>query len=148
MLEGPYLIVSRNNSVTTVKLLRTGYRPNPFSIPYRVGNFLDTPHIPGGLWGPRSCTVEVYWRLFCRALKLRRCGPGQSPPSSTKFKNTWGLTSTPPRIFVLRCLMRHSGDFTCAILKLVLITQKTFNRAAENTVWINRQKFLSHLPRV
>jgi hypothetical protein len=41
--------------------------------------------------------------------------------------------------------MKHSGDFTCSILKLVLITQKTFNRVADNAGRINKQNFLSHL---
>jgi hypothetical protein len=42
-----------------------------------------------------------------------------SPPSSAEVKNAWSYTSTPQRVFMVWCLVKHKDNFTLSSIDVV-----------------------------
>jgi hypothetical protein len=77
-------------------------RPRVFTSPYH----------PERLCGPPSLLSNGYRELFHRAVKQKGFEADPSPPTSAKFKKIWTYTSTPPYVFMEKCLVKHRDRFT------------------------------------
>jgi hypothetical protein len=68
----------------------------------RIFTFL---YRPDWLWGPPSLLSSGYWVFFSLGVKWTGQETYHLPPTSAKVKKTWIYTSTPPYIFMAKCLV-------------------------------------------
>jgi hypothetical protein len=50
--------------------------------------------------------------LIPQGVEQMECEPDHSPPSSTKVRNWWSYTFTPPYIFLVWCLIKPKNNLT------------------------------------
>jgi hypothetical protein len=75
--------------------------------PYGLENRHSIPGTrPHRSWGPPSLLSNGYSGFFTW-LEVH-----YSPPSSAEVKNAWSYSSTPQRIGMVWCLIKHRGKFT------------------------------------
>jgi hypothetical protein len=57
---------------------------------------------------------HIQWVSGALTLGIKRPGreADHSPPSSSEIKIVWSYTSTPPKVFMAWCLVKHSDGFT------------------------------------
>jgi hypothetical protein len=81
-------------------------------------SILDNHHHLNSIWwrvqifsSPPVASRSNEYRGFFLGIKRSTRSAGLSPPSSAKVKNECS-TSTPPYVFMMKCLIKHRGNFT------------------------------------
>jgi hypothetical protein len=76
----------------------------------------SSPPLSDRLWDPLSLLSNWYRGLFLQELKRSGRKADHSPPSNDGPKNPWNYTSTPPNIFIVWCLIKHTIQFNGLVL--------------------------------
>jgi hypothetical protein len=70
--------------------------------------------------GPTQPPIPREPASISSGLKLQGREADHSTPSSAEFKNVWSYTSTPPYVFMARCLIKHREHIYLSMVPLFL----------------------------
>jgi hypothetical protein len=82
-----------------VNIAQVGMTGDRFPVAAEVFSSLVTAYVPA------SCSLDTGF-LFSGTKRQWREASG-SPPSSSEIRNSWSCTSSPSRIFISWCLIKH-----------------------------------------
>jgi len=77
------------------------------SIPGTGRKFFSSPLFPDRLWGSTQPFIQWVPGNPPPGAKRPVYEADHSPQSSAEDKNVWSYTSTPPHIFIARCLVKY-----------------------------------------